>query len=91
MPPAGRDLQDRVTRLIYEEVKGKGVADMALYHGILSDFMDLGADVVLLGCTELSFANNHDPHKPYPPSWMRKACWPETIRRRTRRRTRESR
>ncbi len=59
-------LQAEVTRLIYEEVKGKGQPALDLYHRILREFQEQGADVVILGCTELSFSNNYDKEKPYP-------------------------
>ena len=62
----GEKLQDRVNRLIYEEVKAGGGQELRHYHEILREFMNLGAERIILGCTELSYLNSMDNNKDYP-------------------------
>ncbi|MFD1471720.1 aspartate/glutamate racemase family protein [Companilactobacillus mishanensis] len=59
-------IQDEVESLIYDDVKGKGVADKDKYHSILKTMHDkFGCDVIVLGCTELSFAQEQAPDHEY--------------------------
>lgn len=46
--------QKDVMRLIYENVKAGKSADMRLFHGAAKELWDCGAEMILLGCTELS-------------------------------------
>ncbi|MDK8502001.1 amino acid racemase [Aerococcus sp. UMB1112A] len=59
-------LQEKIMTLIYDQVKNQALADLSLYEEILSDFMDQGASAVILGCTEVSYVNSHDPKKAFP-------------------------
>lgn len=54
------DLQKKINQLIYTSVKEQGIIDLELYQEILSDFKQLGNDITLLGCTELSLVNSFD-------------------------------
>ncbi len=61
-----RALQNKIDELIYSFVKKQGIMNLTLYEEILKEFKRLGNDVTLLGCTELSLINSHDPIKKYP-------------------------
>lgn len=50
------DAQAALNRLIYEQVKAGLPADPDLYDQAIADVVSRGADVVILGCTELSVA-----------------------------------
>lgn len=53
--------------LIYDDIKGKNQVDSDLYHHILSTMVDqLACDIVILGCTELSVAQQRAGNHPYP-------------------------
>ncbi len=53
--------------LIYNDVKGKNYVDGPLYHQILSKMVDqLHCDIVVLGCTELSVAEQRASGHGYP-------------------------
>lgn len=61
----GPEIQELVDELIYKNIKEKGIVDIALYHRILQKMHDdYGVNVIVLGCTELSLAQekgaNHD-------------------------------
>lgn len=59
-------LQDMVTELIYKYVKEKGEVNAALYHRILQRMHDdFNVNVIVLGCTELSFAQEKAGDHPY--------------------------
>jgi len=59
-------VQDQVESLIYDDIKVKGQADAAKYHDILKTMHDkFGCDVIVLGCTELSFAQEKASDHPY--------------------------
>lgn len=59
-------LQQKVNRLIYSCIKEKGILNLSLYREILSEFQHLGADITLLGCTELSLMNSVDEEPVVP-------------------------
>lgn len=59
-------LQRKINELIYTYIKEQSIINLFLYEEILEDFQQLGSDVTLLGCTELSLANSHDPLKRFP-------------------------
>lgn len=62
----GPEIQPLVTELIYDNIKQKGVVDAELYHRILRKMHDeYGCEVILLGCTELSLAQEKAPDHPY--------------------------
>ena len=62
----GPEIQPMVTKLIYRDIKEKGVVDGKLYHQILKKMHDdYGCNVILLGCTELSLAQEKAPDHPY--------------------------
>lgn len=62
----GPEIQPMVTKLIYDDIKDKGVVDGELYHEILRKMHDdYGCAVTLLGCTELSLAQEKAPDHPY--------------------------
>ncbi|GAF35292.1 amino acid racemase [Lentilactobacillus farraginis] len=53
--------------LIYDNIKEKNQVDGELYHQILSTMVDkLSCDIVILGCTELSVAQQRAGNHPYP-------------------------
>lgn len=55
-----------VNELIYSDIKEKGVVDHDLYHKILKTMHDkYDCNVILLGCTELSLAQEKAPDHPY--------------------------
>lgn len=61
-------IQEKINRLIYQSIKEEqGAVDATLYHEILADMMhDLNVDVIILGCTELSLAQEKAPNHQYP-------------------------
>lgn len=62
----GPEIQPMVNELIYTNIKEKGVVDKKLYHKILKTMHDkYDCKVVLLGCTELSLAQEQAPDHPY--------------------------
>ncbi len=62
----GPEIQPMVTELIYDNIKQKGRVDHDLYHRILKRMHDeYGCQVILLGCTELSLAQELAPDHPY--------------------------
>lgn len=62
----GSEIQPMVNELIYSNIKEKGVVDGELYHRILKKMHDdYGCNVILLGCTELSLAQEKAPDHPY--------------------------
>lgn len=62
----GPEIQPLVTELIYDNIKQKGVVDAELYYRILRKMHDeYGCEVILLGCTELSLAQEKASDHPY--------------------------
>lgn len=62
----GPEIQPMVNELIYADIKEKGIVDHELYHRILQKMHDdYGCKVILLGCTELSLAQEKAPDHPY--------------------------
>lgn len=60
-------IQQQTTELIYDNVKEKNHVDRALYHEILRQmFVEKGCDTVVLGCTELSLAQEREPYTMHP-------------------------
>ncbi len=48
------DIQKKVMKIIYEDVKAGNKADMNVFNEIISDLKKNGCDCAILGCTELS-------------------------------------
>ncbi|WP_391486863.1 amino acid racemase [Lactobacillus mulieris] len=62
----GNEIQPLVNELIYSDIKENGYVDGELYHRILRKMHDdYGCNVILLGCTELSLAQEKAPNHPY--------------------------
>lgn len=62
----GPEIQPMVNELIYKNIKEKGRVDKKLFHDILKRMHDVyGCNVILLGCTELSLAQEKAPDHPY--------------------------
>jgi aspartate racemase len=61
-------IQDDIDELIYHQIKEeRGKVDPALYHGILQKMMtQQNVDVIILGCTELSLAQELAPTDQFP-------------------------
>lgn len=60
-------VQQQTNELIYANVKEKNSVDRALYHEILRQmFEEKGCDTVVLGCTELSLAQDREPYTKHP-------------------------
>ncbi|GAF39537.1 aspartate racemase [Agrilactobacillus composti DSM 18527 = JCM 14202] len=60
-------IQAKVNELIYHDIKENDYVDGKLYHEILSDMVNrLGCGVVILGCTELSLAQEKAPDHDFP-------------------------
>lgn len=59
-------IQPMVNELIYQDIKEKNIVDHDLYHHILQQMHDqFGVNVIVLGCTELSLAQEKAPDHPY--------------------------
>lgn len=52
---------DRLHNLIFDQIKGQNFVDGELFHDLIREMIQLGAEVVILGCTELSLANYRNP------------------------------
>lgn len=61
-----QQIQDMVMTLIYDNIKEHNRVDPELYHEILKQMHDrFGVNVIVLGCTELSLAQEKAPDHPY--------------------------
>ena len=64
------DLQERITSLIYDDVKGSGELNQERYESVLRDMLDpagpCACDTLILGCTELSVLNEAFPMPQLP-------------------------
>jgi len=61
-----QEVQDQVESLIYDDIKVKGQVNAAKYYGILKTMHDkFDCDVIVLGCTELSLAQEKASDHPY--------------------------
>ncbi|USS86770.1 amino acid racemase [Fructilactobacillus cliffordii] len=64
--PTPEIAQETMT-LIYDDVKAQNWVDADLYHHILQQMVeDLNCDVVILGCTEISVAEERAGHADFP-------------------------
>lgn len=50
----GSEIQKKVMKIIYEDVKAGNKADMSIFNEIVEDLKKNGCDCAILGCTELS-------------------------------------
>lgn len=58
--------QSNVMDIIYKQIKCGKAIDIELFNGITKELFDLGAQVIILGCTELSIIkNSHELKGPY--------------------------
>lgn len=64
MIPA-QETQKQIMRIIYEQVKAGKAVDYNLFEEIIAQFHDRGAEVIILGCTELSVINAQRGLPPY--------------------------
>lgn len=61
------EIADETMDLIYKGVKEQDYVDPKLYHHILNQMVnELGSDVVILGCTEISVAEERAGNHDYP-------------------------
>lgn len=61
------EIAEMTEDLIYHDIKEKGHSDGAKYHELVRKMVEeQGADIVILGCTELSYAEEMDPEEQYP-------------------------
>lgn len=60
-------IEAQTMRLIYDNIKAHNVVDARLFHTIIQEMIqEQKADVVILGCTELSLAQEREPETTYP-------------------------
>lgn len=58
-----KEIQGKVSRLIFNKIKEQNDLDVSLYYEILDEmFTDFNCDVLLLGCTELSLVEDKQPY-----------------------------
>jgi len=74
-----RELQDKINKMIYYYIKERSHLFFPLYYEILEDFKNCGADIVLLGCTEVSLMNSEDKEQRYPVVDAEKVLLDKTI------------
>lgn len=61
------EILDITEDLIYHDIKESGHSDGAKYHELVRRMIEeQGADIVILGCTELSYAEEMNPETKYP-------------------------
>lgn len=61
------EILDMTEDLIYHDIKESGHSDGAKYHELMRRMIEeQGADIVILGCTELSYAEEMNPETKYP-------------------------
>lgn len=52
-------LQERMMSLIYDDVKQNNFINIDVFQSLIEEYKSLGAEVIILGCTELSLLNSH--------------------------------
>lgn len=61
------EIVDMTEDLIYHDIKEKGHSDGKKFHELVRKMVEeMGADVVILGCTELSYAQEMNPETEFP-------------------------
>ncbi|MFC6206021.1 MULTISPECIES: aspartate/glutamate racemase family protein [Levilactobacillus] len=62
-----KEIEAETMQLIYDDIKEKDTVDAKLFHHIIREMIeDQGADIVILGCTELSLAQEREPETELP-------------------------
>lgn len=62
-----KEIMDMTEDLIYHDIKQKGHSDSNKYHHLVKKMTEeMNCDIVILGCTELSFAEAESPETEYP-------------------------
>lgn len=57
-----KEIQEKTNELIYDDIKDQDIVDRNLYHEFVQQMFDeMNCDVVILGCTELSLAQEREP------------------------------
>ncbi|MTV82551.1 aspartate/glutamate racemase family protein [Secundilactobacillus folii] len=57
-----QSVQEQTNRLIYDNIKDNNYVDPELYHGLVQQMFDeTHCDALVLGCTELSLAQDREP------------------------------
>lgn len=57
-----QSVQDQTNQLIYDNIKDNNHVDRELYHGLVQQMFDeTDCDALVLGCTELSLAQDREP------------------------------
>ncbi|NLR09894.1 MULTISPECIES: aspartate/glutamate racemase family protein [Lactobacillaceae] len=60
-------IENETMTLIYHDIKENNTVNAARFHGIVKDMVtQQHADVVILGCTELSLAQEREPETEFP-------------------------
>lgn len=60
-------IQEKTDELIYTDIKERDFVDRQLFHGLVSTMInERHCDVVILGCTELSLAQEREPIEGMP-------------------------
>lgn len=61
------EIVDKTEDLIYHNIKENGHSDGKEFHELVRQMVEeMGADVVILGCTELSYAQEMNPETEFP-------------------------
>lgn len=60
------ELQEKISYLIYHEIKENDYLNEALYYEILQAALDAGCEKIILGCTELSLMQEHSSQHSFP-------------------------
>lgn len=62
-----KELADMTEDLIYHDIKENGHSDGEKYHRLIKRMTEeMNCDIVILGCTELSYAEEMNPETEYP-------------------------
>lgn len=60
-------IERETMQLIYDDIKERDIVDAKLFHRIIREMIEeQNADVVILGCTELSLAQEREPETKLP-------------------------
>ncbi|MGV0169044.1 aspartate/glutamate racemase family protein [Furfurilactobacillus sp. WILCCON 0119] len=55
------EIIEETTTLLVQDIRARHFVDRTLFHKLITDMLRLGADAVILGCSELSLANLREP------------------------------
>ena len=70
-----KQIQEEIMKIIYDDVKSKGIHDNDHFEAVLNHFLDNGCTHVILGCTELSgFKKDYPNNTIDPMDILVKAC-----------------